>query len=256
MPGELIPKLRSHLPGPGLHLGIDSTPIKSDIPFHSANKPIAPVMAMSNNKQKMIRGELYHAFTPELVRERASCRQACDRYNSASEVSRRRMVEFWRAINGDERPMPAQVSDTDEDDALFDNDPWVESPIRVDYGTNVRLGDNVYVNSSCTFIDTCLITIGARTLVGPNVSFYSGTHPIDPELRNGTKGPELGAEIHVGGDCWFGGNVTVLPGVTIGRGSTIGAGSVVTKDVPAYHVVAGNPARIIRKIETKASGEQ
>jgi len=64
-------------------------------------------------------------------------------------------------------------------------------------------------------------------------------------------GPELGAPITVGEDCWFGGGVTVCPGVTIGRGVTIGAGSVVTRDVPAFHVVAGNPARIIRKIEPK-----
>jgi acetyltransferase-like isoleucine patch superfamily enzyme len=63
------------------------------------------------------------------------------------------------------------------------------------------------------------------------------------------QGPELGVPITVGEDCWFGGSVIVLPGVTIGRGVTIGAGSVVTKDVPAFHVVAGNPARIIRKIE-------
>jgi acetyltransferase-like isoleucine patch superfamily enzyme len=63
------------------------------------------------------------------------------------------------------------------------------------------------------------------------------------------QGPELGAPITVGEDCWFGGSVIVLPGVTIGRGVTIGAGSVVTKDAPAFHVVAGNPARIIRKIE-------
>lgn len=64
----------------------------------------------------------------------------------------------------------------------------------------------------------------------------------------------------MGEDCWFGGNVTVCPGVTIGRGCTIGAGSVVTKDVPEYSVVAGNPARVIRKIEvneeTKKAAEE
>ena len=61
------------------------------------------------------------------------------------------------------------------------------------------------------------------------VSLYSGSHPLDPEIRNGTKGPETGREIHIGEDCWIGGNVTILPGVTVGRGSTVGAGSVVTK---------------------------
>lgn len=115
----------------------------------------------------------------------------------------------------------------------------------------IRLGKGVYVNCNTTFIDTCPITIGARTMMGPNCSFYSGGHPLDPFLRNGIKGPEDGAPIVVGEDCWLGGNVIVLPGKTIGRGCTIGAGSVVTKDIPDFHLAVGNPARIIRKIEPK-----
>lgn len=101
--------------------------------------------------------------------------------------------------------------------------------MRIDYGFNVKLGTGVYINSGFTAIDTCVVSIGARTLLGPNVSLFSGTHPLDPALRNGTKGPETGKEIHIGEDCWLAGNVTVLPGVTIGKGATIGAGSVVTK---------------------------
>lgn len=212
-------------------------------------------MAMSENKQKMLKGELYHAFTPELVRERRRCRDACQRLIDARQVSRRRQVELWRDINGDTSPIPAQLADPEEDAALFDDEPWVEAPIHIDYGTNVRLGSNVYLNNNCTIIDTCLVSIGSRTLVAPNVSFYSGTHPLDPQLRNGTRGPETGKEIHVGEDCWIGGGAIILPGVSIGRGSTVGAGSVVTKDVPAFHVVAGNPARMIRKIETNMAQE-
>lgn len=87
----------------------------------------------------------------------------------------------------------------------------------------------MFVNFNAVFIDTCRITIGARTLLAPGVQLYSGRHPLDPEVRNGTKGPEDGAEIHIGEDCWLGGNVIVLPGVRIGEGSTVGAGSVVTK---------------------------
>lgn len=66
-------------------------------------------------------------------------------------------------------------------------------------------------------------------MFGPNVHIYSGTHPLDPALRNGTEGPESGKHVEIGEDCWLAGNVTVLPGVTIGKGCTIGAGSVVTK---------------------------
>ncbi|KAL1955094.1 hypothetical protein VTO42DRAFT_9028 [Malbranchea cinnamomea] len=206
-------------------------------------------------KEKMLRGELFHAFTPDLMAARARAKHACMRFNHAGDISRRRQVELWRDIAQDRRPLPPQVRDPGEDDALFEDEPWIEPPIRVDYGFNVKLGSGVFINYNCTMVDTCLITIGDRTLFGPNVSLYSGTHPLDPSLRNGTKGPELGKEIHIGDDCWIGGDVTILPGVTIGRGSTVGAGSVVTKDVPPFHVVAGNPARIIRKVETAMADE-
>jgi acetyltransferase-like isoleucine patch superfamily enzyme len=124
------------------------------------------------------------------------------------------------SILEDETPLPPQASTPEEDDALFEEEPWVMPPINMDYGHNVKLGKNIFINFNSVFLDTCLITIGDRTLVGPNVSFYSATHPLDPALRNGLSGPELGKEIHVGSDCWIGGNVVILPGVTIGKGST------------------------------------
>lgn len=152
--------------------------------------------------------------------------------------------------------MPPLAATPEEDDALFDNDPWVEPPVHIDYGTNIRLGNNVFVNFNAVFLDTCLISIGSRTLVGPNVSFFSATHPLDPAVRNGTQGPELGKEIHIGEDVWIGGNVVILPGVKLGRGCVIGAGSVVTRDVPDFCVAAGNPAKVLRTIETEMDPSQ
>jgi acetyltransferase-like isoleucine patch superfamily enzyme len=134
------------------------------------------------------------------------------------------------SINGiEDSHLPPRLPDVQADSDLFKDDAWIEPPIHIDYGTNVRLGKGVFLNYNTTIVDTCLVTFGDRTLVGPNCSFYSGTHPLDPALRNGTSGPELGKEIHIEEDCWIGGNVIVCPGVTIGRGSTVGAGSVVTK---------------------------
>lgn len=66
----------------------------------------------------------------------------------------------------------------------------------------------------------------------------------------GTQGPEYGKPIKIGADCWFGGNCIVLPGVTIGKGAVVGAGSVVTRDVPDFAVVAGNPARVLKQVPT------
>ncbi|KAF4634214.1 hypothetical protein G7Y89_g3884 [Cudoniella acicularis] len=210
-----------------------------------------PVISEEENEARALRGELYHAFMPGLTTKRNRCHQACHRFNQAGEASRRELVKLWRDVVDDESPLPPPGATEEEEFELLQDEPYVEGPIKVDYGTQIRLGKGVFINFNCTFIDTCMITIGARTLVGPNCCFFSGTHPLDPFLRNGIQGPELGSPIVVGEDCWFGGNCIVLPGVTIGKGCTIGAGSVVTKDVPNFHVVAGNPARIIKKIESK-----
>lgn len=133
------------------------------------------------------------------------------------------------SIVNDKTPLPAEAATSEEDDALFDDEPWVEAPIHIDYGYNVKLGKNVFLNFNTTLIDTCTIEIGARTLFGPNCSIFSGTHPVDPVIRDGTNGPEYGKPVYIGEDCWLGGNAIILPGVRIGRGCVVGAGSVVTK---------------------------
>lgn len=106
------------------------------------------------------------------------------------------------SITGDSRSLPEPASSQAADDELFKEDPWVVAPIHADYGFNVKLGIGAFVNFNATFVDTCPISIGARTLVGPNCSFYSGTHPLDPALRMGTEGPELGKPIVIEDDCW------------------------------------------------------
>ncbi|KAK2052132.1 trimeric LpxA-like protein [Colletotrichum caudatum] len=184
------------------------------------------------NLARMQRGELYYAFTPQLVAARRRCGQAVGRFNRAGDLTRRQIAEHWKDITNNTQPLPPAGATEEEEDAVLHEYPWIERPINMDYGYNVKVGSNVFINFNCTFIDTCTISIGARTLVGPNVSFLSGTHPLDGHVRNGTSGPELGKPISVGEDCWLAAGVTILPG-----------------NVPDFHVVAGNPARIIRKLE-------
>lgn len=88
-------------------------------------------------------------------------------------------------------------------------------------------------------------------LFGPNVHVYTPTHPLDPAERNGLEGPEMTKPVTIGSDVWVAGGVIILPGVTIGDGCTVGAGSVVTRDVEPYTVVAGNPAKVIKRLPRK-----
>ncbi|KAI3548381.1 galactoside O-acetyltransferase [Colletotrichum filicis] len=203
---------------------------------------------LEQNRARMAAGELYYAFTPDLIADRQRCSAACEKFNRAGHVSRRELVPMVKDIVRDVRPLPAPATSAEEEEKNLADEPWVDGPVRMDYGYNVKLGKNVYINFNSVWIDTCTIEVGDRTLIGPNCSFYSAAHPLDPVLRNGTRGPEYGKPIKIGSDCWFGGNCIVLPGVTIGRGVTVGAGSVVTKDVPDFVAVAGNPARVIREV--------
>ena len=118
-------------------------------------------------------------------------------------------------------------------------------PFYCDHGTGIRLGEHVFVNANCTFLDGGYITIGAHTLVGPGVQIYTPQHPFDYKERRSSK--EYSYPVVIGEDCWLGGGCIVCPGVTIGDRCIIGAGSVVTKDIPSDSVAVGNPARVIRK---------
>ena len=200
------------------------------------------------NYARSLRGELYYGFFPDRIAARARAKAACDRYNNAGSITRRKQVELWRDILNDKTPLPPLKASQIEDDALFDDDPWIESPVCIDFGEHTKVGKKSYMNFNITILDTCRVVIGERVLIAANVSLYAATHPLDPVLRNGTAGPELGKEIHIEDDCFIGGNVVICPGVTIGKGSTIGAGSVVTRDIPEYSVAAGNPARVTKTI--------
>ncbi|KAA8650962.1 hypothetical protein EYZ11_003177 [Aspergillus tanneri] len=145
-------------------------------------------MTSSKEWQKMINGEFYWAWDADLQANRARCRAACLRFNEAGQVSRRRRVELWRDIIGDTRPLPPVHADPEEDENLFnETDPYVDPPISVDHGLNFRVGKGTFLNFNLLVLDTCLITIGERTLFGSNVSLYGATHPMDPAEREDWK---------------------------------------------------------------------
>ena len=118
-------------------------------------------------------------------------------------------------------------------------------PFHCDHGDGIKLGEHVFVNANCTFLDGGYITIGAHTLVGPCVQIYTPHHPMDYQERRGSK--EYAYPVTIGEGCWIGGGAIICPGVTIGNRCVIGAGSVVTKDIPDDSVAVGNPARVVRK---------
>jgi maltose O-acetyltransferase len=129
----------------------------------------------------------------------------------------------------------------------------IQSPVTWEYGKHIHVGNAVFVNFDCIFLDGADIRIGDGTAIGPRVQLLTASHPVDAGdrvTRDYVTGQRNGAvcinkPITIGKDCWIGAGAIILGGVTIGDGTTIGAGSVVTQDIPAGVVAAGNPCRIV-----------
>lgn len=105
-----------------------------------------------------------------------------------------------------------------------------------------------------TVLDTSIVVIGDRVMIGTSVSLLSAGH--DTSVLSRRKLVEFGHPIIIGNDCWIGANVIILPGVSIGEGCTIGAGSVVTKSIPPFSVAYGNPCRVQRTIQSAEEEEK
>lgn len=119
----------------------------------------------------------------------------------------------------------------------------IEAPFHCAYGFNISLGANVFLNAGCAILDTAPVTIGAGTMLGPQVQIYCADHHRDAKLRS--QGLERASPVTLGENVWIGGGAIILPGLTIGNEAIIGAGSVVTRDVAAGMTVVGNPARLV-----------
>lgn len=183
---------------------------------------------MATEKEKMLAGELYRPNDPEILADLAAAQSWLARYNAALGRS------------------------TDEQHALLrerfgavGSGCVIRPPFFCDYGFNIRLGVNVFMNFNCVVLDVVTVAIGDGTQIGPAVQIYAADHPRDAKVRR--DGLEFGKPVRIGRNVWIGGCAIILPGVTIGDDAVIGAGSIVTRDVAAGAKVAGNPARAISR---------
>ena len=179
--------------------------------------------------QKMISGERYRAAMPEFQQGLRQAQLVIRKFNDMSpdDVDGRMAL-----LHGFLGACGERVQ--------------INQPFRCDWGCNITIGHDTYINFGMTVLDEAPVTIGNHVFIGPNVSIFTACHPLDAPSRN--TGDEWAEPVTIADNVWIGGCVTILPGVPIGHDSVIGAGAVVTKDVATFTVVGGNPAKVIRQI--------
>jgi len=184
-------------------------------------------MNLAEKYAYMATGKPYDDLDPLLIDRRNRATEKTNALNAAQKASQRaRLFQELVGSTGSE--------------------PDVNPNFRCEFGDNVHVGDHFYANYDCVMLDGAPITIGDNVLFGPKVGLYTSNHLFDAAERK--LGGCIAKPITVGSRCWLAANVTVLPGVTIGDDTIIGAGSVVTHDIPANVIAAGNPCRVLRPI--------
>ncbi|KAA8651226.1 hypothetical protein EYZ11_005189 [Aspergillus tanneri] len=198
---------------------------------------------MCEEYERMISGMMYNPNFPRLLEARHRARGVTQDYNNLDTKT----VPYDKIHDvrlGMLKHVVGQVG----------SGTFVEPPFLPDYGCNIRIGEDCFINFNFTALDTSLIIIGDRVQFGPNVSVFTAGHDVSVLSRR--KFVEFGHPVLIEDDCWIGGNVIILPGVTIGKGTTIAAGSIVTKDIPPYSVAVGSPCRVKKTIPSPEEEEQ
>lgn len=180
-------------------------------------------------RERIAAGKLFTDYCEGLPEDRTSCKK--------------RMLQFNASQPDDVKARMAALNEL----LGRETKAWVEPPFYCCYGTNITIGDGSYLNFNCNFVDDGKITIGKSVMFGPEVTIATVGHPINPKMREYM----YTDPVTIDDNCWIGAGATICPGVHIGENSVIGAGSVVTHDIPANSVAAGNPCRVIREIGEK-----
>ena len=167
---------------------------------------------------------------PGWFENRQNVRKKLERINNGAWESEEEQLDYLRGVFG----------------AVGEN-LYLLEPISFVKGSNLFLGDGVFINSNVTFIDAAPIEIGDHTMIAPGCVITTVDHPKQPGERRGFT--SRATPIRIGRDVWIGANCTIFPGVTIGDNVIIGANSVVNRDVPSNTIAFGAPARVHRSIE-------
>lgn len=181
-------------------------------------------------KERMKEGRLYDPNDGAIMREQTARAHYLKEYNALGQGDEARMRELMEQ-------MFAEVGENC----------YIQPPFYANWaGEHVHLGSNVYANFNLTLVDDGHIYIGDKTMIAPNVTITTATHPVLPALRE--RGIQYNVDVHIGKNAWIGAGVIILPGVTIGDNAVIGAGAVVTRDIPANVVAFGVPCRVMLPI--------
>ena len=179
--------------------------------------------------EKIQKGKMYNDFDDDLFQRRIVAKNLFRKYNKTEdediELRQELLKKLFKSVG---------------------RTVWIEPDFRCEFGKNIVIEDNVYINFGCVILDCAEVTIGSNSLLGPNIGIYTVNHAINADER--IQGGCQSKPVYIGKNVWIGGDVKILAGVSIGDDSIVGAGSIVTKDVPSGVIAVGNPCRVIRAI--------
>jgi maltose O-acetyltransferase len=195
---------------------------------------------VTTERERMVNGDAYNSRDPALLatahRARALLAEFSATPSTGGDERRRILSELFGGLG----------------DGV-----WIEPPFFCDYGENIYVGADSFINVNCVFLDSAEIRMGANALIGPGVQLLTPSHPlraadriVPADKRPADKSPyrTSASPIRIGDNVWIGGGTLVLPGVTIGDNVTIGAGSIVTADIPSDSLAFGQPCHVIRSL--------